>query len=144
MPHCVYECVLWHTSSGMEEMIIVPQISRTISNFSFSIFPIKIINKSYSVITSIVNFQLVSYYSYTHTYIYIILSNIGSWFIQALCHVLQRQGRHRDLLSCLTRVSRKVAFDFQSNTPGDYVMHEKKQIPCITSMLTRDIIFVPK
>ena len=74
---------------------------------------------------------------------------LGSWFVQALCHVLQRDrvsrdGRHRDLLSCLTRVARKVAFDFQSNTPGDYVMHEKKQIPCITSMLTRDVIFAPK
>jgi len=73
----------------------------------------------------------------------------GSWFVQALCHVLQRErvnreGRPRDLLSCLTRVARKVAFDFQSNTPGDYVMHEKKQIPCITSMLTRDVIFAPK
>ncbi len=32
---------------------------------------------------------------------------------------------------------RKVAFDFQSNVPGDFVMHDKKQIPCITSMLTR-------
>ena len=73
----------------------------------------------------------------------------GSWFVQALCYVLQRDrihrdGQQRDLLSCLTRVARKVAFDFQSNTPGDYVMHEKKQIPCITSMLTRDIIFAPK
>jgi hypothetical protein len=35
------------------------------------------------------------------------------------------------------RVCRKVAFDFQSNVPGDFVMHDKKQIPCITSMLTR-------
>ena len=74
---------------------------------------------------------------------------LGSWFVQALCHVLQRDrinhdGRQRDLLACLTRVARKVAFDFQSNTPGDYVMHEKKQIPCITSMLTRDIIFSAK
>ena len=41
----------------------------------------------------------------------------------------------------LFRVCRKVAFDFSSNVPGDYVMHEKKQIPCITSMLTRDIVF---
>jgi len=65
----------------------------------------------------------------------------GSWFVQALCHVLQREGNSRDLLSILTRVCRKVAFDFQSNVPGDYVMHEKKQIPCITSMLTRDIVF---
>ena len=28
----------------------------------------------------------------------------------------------------MTRVARKVAFDFQSNTPGDFAMHEKKQI----------------
>ena len=35
-------------------------------------------------------------------------------------------------------------FSFQSNTPGDFVMHEKKQIPCITSMLTRDVHFPPK
>lgn len=68
----------------------------------------------------------------------------GSWFCQALCHVLQRHGNTHDLLSNMTRVARKVAFDFQSNTPGDYVMHEKKQIPCITSMLTRDIIFQRK
>ncbi|XP_023343737.1 caspase-1 isoform X2 [Eurytemora carolleeae] len=93
----------------------------------------------------------------------------GSWFIQALCHVLQREGNSRDLLSLLTRytrggvqalchvlqmkgnsrnllsmltrVCRKVAFDFQSNVPGDFVMHDKKQIPCITTMLTRDVVF---
>jgi len=65
----------------------------------------------------------------------------GSWFVQSLCHVLQRSGTTHDLLSNMTRVARRVAFDFQSNTPGDYMMHEKKQIPCITSMLTRDIFF---
>lgn len=68
----------------------------------------------------------------------------GSWFVQSLCHVLQRHGNTHDLLSNMTRVARKVAFDFQSNTPGDYVMHEKKQIPCITSMLTRDVFFTRK
>lgn len=69
----------------------------------------------------------------------------GSWFMQALCNVLQRQGRQGiDLLSCLTIVNRKVAFDFQSNVPSDREMHEKKQIPCITSMLTREIVFAPK
>lgn len=68
----------------------------------------------------------------------------GSWFVQALCYVLQRRGRDFDLLSNLTHVARRVAFDFQSNTPGDFVMHEKKQIPCITSMLTRDVFFPPK
>jgi len=54
---------------------------------------------------------------------------------------LQEHGTEKDLLSNMTRVARKVAFDFQSNTPGDYAMHEKKQIPCITSMLTRDVYF---
>jgi len=68
----------------------------------------------------------------------------GSWFVQSVCHVLQRHGTTHDLLSNMTRVARKVAFDFQSNTPGDSFMHEKKQIPCITSMLTRDIFFPRK
>merc|ERR1719420_2408270 len=68
----------------------------------------------------------------------------GSWFVQAICHVLQRYGTSHDLLSNMTRVARKVAFDFQSNTPGDHMMHEKKQIPCITSMLPRDIFFPRK
>ena len=68
----------------------------------------------------------------------------GSWFVQAICHVFQRFGTSHDLLSNMTRVARKVAFDFQSNTPGDWTMHEKKQIPCITSMLTRDIFFPRK
>ena len=58
--------------------------------------------------------------------------------------VLCQESHKRDLLSILTRVARKVALDFQSNTPGDSFMHEKKQIPCITSMLTRDIYFLKK
>jgi len=69
----------------------------------------------------------------------------GSWFVQALCKELNSEtAAARDLLSILTRVSRRVALDFQSNTPGDYMMHERKQIPCITSMLTRDIYFTAK
>jgi len=68
----------------------------------------------------------------------------GSWFIQAFCHVIQKEGHSRDLLSILTRVARRVAFDFQSNVPNNYGMHEKKQIPCITSMLTRDLVFIRK
>jgi len=69
----------------------------------------------------------------------------GSWFVQALCKELNSEtAAARDLLSILTRVARRVALDFQSNTPGDYMMHERKQIPCITSMLTRDIYFTAK
>eukprot|EP00094_Tigriopus_californicus_P003211 TCALIF_03091-PB protein Name:"Similar to Caspase-1 (Spodoptera frugiperda)" AED:0.13 eAED:0.13 QI:0/0/0.33/0.66/0.5/0.66/3/83/463 len=68
----------------------------------------------------------------------------GSWFVQALCEILLNESHAKDLLSILTRVARKVAFDFQSNTPGSPSMHERKQIPCITSMLTRDIYFARK
>lgn len=68
----------------------------------------------------------------------------GSWFIQGLCRVLEKESGRLDLLAMMTRVSRTVAFDFQSNTPGDISMHEKKQIPCITSMLTRDLYFSSK
>ena len=125
----------------------------------------------------------------------------GSWFIQALCDCLDKYGKSMDLLRLLTRVNKKVALDFESNTnnksvsrspsagpcreirtplfqknpwgpykmyrvntdrvyilciflylkdlrPKIYLsfrfsiilreMHKKKQIPCITSMLTKD------
>jgi len=68
----------------------------------------------------------------------------GSWFVQGLVHILQSEAHTRDLLSMMTRVSRKVAYDFESNVPGDYGMHMKKQIPCVTSMLTRDLLFTRK
>ena len=68
----------------------------------------------------------------------------GSWFIQAFCHVIQKEAHSRDILSIMTRVCRMVAFDFQSNVPRNLVMHEKKQIPCVTSMLTRDVVFTKK
>ena len=45
---------------------------------------------------------------------------------------------------CYFRVARKVAFDFQSNVPTNYGMHEKKQIPCVMNMLTRDLILPRK
>ena len=63
----------------------------------------------------------------------------GSWFIQAICHILDREAERSELTSMLTAACRIVALDFQSNTPGDHLMHEKKQIPCITSMLTREV-----
>lgn len=70
-------------------------------------------------------------------------STRGSWFIQALVEVLQENWKRMDLLSMMTRVSRKVAYDFESNASKEF-MNRKKQIPCITSMLTRDVYFTPK
>nr|CAD7199277.1 unnamed protein product [Timema douglasi] len=68
----------------------------------------------------------------------------GSWFIQALCAELKANGAHLDMLTLLTFVCQRVALDFESNTPGDVKMHQQKQIPCITTMLTRLIKFTPK
>ncbi|XP_069689291.1 caspase-like [Periplaneta americana] len=65
----------------------------------------------------------------------------GSWFIQALCQELSTNGRTRDLMTLLTFVCRRVAIDYQSFVPGDEGMDRKKQVPTITSMLTRLIYF---
>lgn len=72
------------------------------------------------------------YYSWRNT------SN-GSWFMQSLCEMLQRH-RELELMQIMTRVNRKVALHFESasNLPG---FSNKKQIPCIVSMLTKDFYF---
>lgn len=74
------------------------------------------------------------YYSWRNT-------SRGSWFIQALCMELKENGTRYDLLTLLTFVSQRVAIDFESNSPDNLTMHLQKQIPCITSMLTRLVQF---
>ncbi|XP_005874576.1 PREDICTED: caspase-7 [Myotis brandtii] len=64
----------------------------------------------------------------------------GSWFVQALCATLNEHGRSLDLLQILTRVNYKVARNFESWS-NDPQFHEKKQIPCVVSMLTKDLYF---
>ncbi|XP_042349268.1 caspase-3b [Plectropomus leopardus] len=73
------------------------------------------------------------YYSWRNTY-------NGSWFMQALCEMLQRFSGELELMQIMTRVNRKVALSFESssNLPG---FSGKKQIPCIVSMLTKDFYF---
>lgn len=68
----------------------------------------------------------------------------GSWFMQALCEELRFFGTERDILTLLTFVCQKVALDFESNTPDTQAMHQQKQVPCITSMLTRLLVFGKK
>ena len=47
--------------------------------------------------------------------------------MQSLCQVLQEHGSEKDyLLSNMTHIARKVAYDFQSYNPGDLTMHAKK------------------
>lgn len=67
----------------------------------------------------------------------------GSWFIRALVSVLHEYHMNCDLLSMMTIVSHQVAYYFSSNasTPA---LSGMKQVPCITSMLTRRVFFQPK
>ncbi|XP_077588545.1 caspase-3-like [Stigmatopora nigra] len=64
----------------------------------------------------------------------------GSHFIQALCEMLQRFKGELELMQIMTRVNHNVATQFESCSikPG---FHGKKQMPCISSMLTKDVYF---
>lgn len=68
----------------------------------------------------------------------------GSWFMQSLCAELNQNGKRYDILRLLTFVCQRVAVDFESNTPDSPMMHQQKQIPCITTMLTRVLMFTDK
>ncbi|KAL4640536.1 caspase-3 [Arapaima gigas] len=73
------------------------------------------------------------YYSWRNT-------ACGSWFIQSLCEMLSKYSQHLELMQIMTRVNYRVALDFESssNLPG---FDAKKQIPCIVSMLTKEMYF---
>lgn len=77
------------------------------------------------------------YYSWRNT-------TKGSWFMQSLCAELDENGKKLDILTLLTFVSQRVAYDFESNTPDTPTMHQQKQIPCTTTMLTRILKFNDK
>ncbi|XP_008211609.1 caspase-like isoform X3 [Nasonia vitripennis] len=65
----------------------------------------------------------------------------GSWFVQALCSELDVYGDRQDLLTILTFVCQRVAIDFESYSPERANFHQKKQIPAVTTMLTRLVKF---
>ncbi|XP_015999480.2 caspase-3 [Rousettus aegyptiacus] len=67
-------------------------------------------------------------------------SKEGSWFIQSLCAMLKLHANKLELMHILTRVNRKVATEFESFS-FDSTFHAKKQIPCIMSMLTKELYF---
>ncbi|CAD6992395.1 caspase [Ceratitis capitata] len=77
------------------------------------------------------------YYSWRNT-------TRGSWFMQSLCAELAANGKRLDMLTLLTFVCQRVAVDFESCTPDNPEMHQQKQIPCITTMLTRILRFAEK
>nr|XP_055171668.1 caspase-3 isoform X2 [Nyctereutes procyonoides] len=65
-------------------------------------------------------------------------SKDGSWFIQSLCAMLKLYAHKLEFMHILTRVNRKVATEFESFSL-DSAFHGKKQIPCIVSMLTKEL-----
>lgn len=60
--------------------------------------------------------------------------------MQALCSILNEHGKDLEIMQILTRVNDGVArhFESQSNNPR---FNEKKQIPCMVSMLTKELYF---
>lgn len=82
---------------------------------------------------------LVAYASLPGFYSFRNIEN-GSWFIQALCKELNERKHNYDLLKILTFATQTVAYDYQSRS-YDPELDEKKQIPCVVSMLTKMIMF---
>ncbi|XP_046900348.1 caspase-3a isoform X1 [Hypomesus transpacificus] len=75
------------------------------------------------------------YYSWRNT-------QTGSWFMQSLCDMISKYGKELEVLHIMTRVNHKVAVEFESvsNSTG---FDAKKQIPCVVSMLTKEMYFTP-
>lgn len=68
----------------------------------------------------------------------------GTWYIQCLCDILDQHGTTMDLMSILTLTARKVATEFSSVNTDNLTLHNKKQVPSVTSMLIRTVYFPPK
>nr|XP_040225347.2 caspase-like [Anopheles coluzzii] len=68
--------------------------------------------------------------------------NEGSWFIQSLCQVLGANIAKTELQALLSHVSYLVSI--RSNQTIDPQGKVIKQIPMVTSMLTKAFYFVPK
>ncbi|KAL4241043.1 peptidase C14A [Mactra antiquata] len=67
----------------------------------------------------------------------------GTWYIQALCIVLENYGNKMELMQMLTQVNRMVAYEFESCSDEEFT-ENMKQMPSIVSMLTRYVYFRPK
>lgn len=74
-------------------------------------------------------------------------SQNGSWFIQSLCKLLDEEAKKSEdekleIMRVLTAVNRKVAM--MEPTTDDQELSGKKQVPCIMSMLTKELYFRSK
>lgn len=68
----------------------------------------------------------------------------GTWYIQCLCDILDEHGTTMDLMKILTLTARKVATEFSSVNLEHRILHNKKQVPSVTTMLIRSVYFPPK
>lgn len=73
------------------------------------------------------------YYSYRD-------KKLGTWYIEALCNVLNEKCDQLDLLNMLTVVNQQVAINYESDNKSE----TKKQMPCVVSMLTKLVLFSNK
>ncbi|XP_078245688.1 caspase-7 isoform X2 [Pogona vitticeps] len=64
----------------------------------------------------------------------------GSWFVQSLCSVLNKHAKDLEILQILTMVNYRVARNYESQS-DDPRYSEKKQVPCVVSMLTKELYF---
>lgn len=123
----------YKTSNNTDSMMETR--SHTVSNGqSFTYYPNKIPNHADFLIA----------HSTMHGYASWHNNDNGSWFIQTLCKELNKHGTRNDILILLTSVIQKVAFDFESFTLNDPDGNKKKQVPSITYMLTKMLIFTEK
>lgn len=67
----------------------------------------------------------------------------GSWFMQAVIRIFGSCHREFDVLTMMTMVNHQVAYLKSSNAATED-FNNKKQVSCITSMLTRRIFLKPK
>ena len=69
----------------------------------------------------------------------------GSWYVQALVLLLDEYGTTMEFKKLLTQLNKMVAYcdKYMSNTDNKS-MHGMKQIPSFTSMMTKDLYFLPK
>lgn len=90
--------------------------------------------------------DILIFFSTTEGYYSYKCPETGSWFIQTLCDKFNEylgSDEEVDLMRILTSVKRHVAYSFQAYDPGDLV-HATKQMPAITTMLTKLYIFNKK
>ncbi|XP_077557156.1 caspase-7-like isoform X2 [Haemaphysalis longicornis] len=65
----------------------------------------------------------------------------GSWFVQAICCVLEKSTGSEDLLALLTEACRIVALFHEVDAPNDDPKNGAKQMPFVTSTLIRRVRF---